>query len=428
MTPKRVNVLLGLLLIVSVAFGLHQSFTLKRLQAVVGYEISQKALGSSGGRFFAFGANSREDGQDLAGTSNGDGAATSSERESLSADSDKGTSGSSKTQQEKEVSEQGTTDQDSILHTGLQRGKGSSAGTDGASGKHLNAKGKGGGETARQSSKEDAEQGQRTAKSNSLVVQAQDMMREGRYDQAEALLRESLEEDIHNQAAWQQIARLQHKMGYTDAEIDTYMQWMEASPSDTAPYYKLASAYARLGRDDEARYYMSEYEARSSSELTNYALSASLYRQIEDREQEGRVLSQWLAAAPESVDAQQAWADYNRRIGGYDVALSQYESLADIMPNNPMLYRQMGDIYRRMGDYAQAQAQYEAAINLRPGDTDTLGRLGTVYLQSGDYEGALGAYSEIIALEPGSNAAENAQRRINSIEQQLQYNQTVAGN
>jgi len=98
------------------------------------------------------------------------------------------------------------------------------------------------------------------------------------------------------------------------------------------------------------------------------------------------------------------------------------------MPNNPMLYRQMGDIYRRVGDYAQAQSNYEAALNLRPSDIDTLGRLATVHMQNGDYEGALGAYSEIIALEPGSNAAENAQRYINNIEQQLQYSQTVSGN
>lgn len=425
MTPTRVNILLGVLLVLSLGFGLHQSFALKRLQAVAGPEISQKALGSSQGRFFAFGLDrSGRGGED--DTEDNDTPAVAAGTESGSADGEKSAVGMAKSSQGKDVSGKESTGANSVLQVGAGNGKESAVGASGGSdsSKRRRTGGKAGG----QSAKQEAERAQRTAKSNSLVVQAQDLMRTGQYDQAEALLQQSLEEDVQNQSAWQQMARLQHKMGYTEAEIDTYLQWMQASPADAAPYYKLASTYAALGRDDDARYYIGEYEARSGNEVTNYTLSASLYRQIEDREQEGRVLSQWLAAAPESVDAQQAWADYNRRTGGYDVALSQYEALAAVMPNNPMLYRQMGDIYRRVGDYAQAQSNYEAALNLRPSDIDTLGRLATVHMQNGDYEGALGAYSEIIALEPGSNAAENAQRYINNIEQQLQYSQTVSGN
>lgn len=256
--------------------------------------------------------------------------------------------------------------------------------------------------------------------SKKLLIHAQKLMQEGDYEAAEELLQQSLEHDLSNRDAWLQMARLQRKLGLTEAELGTYQQWIEHRPNDKIPYYMLAETYARIGMDEEARYYISLYESMASDDVNGYSRAAMVYRRLNDREQEERVLNQWVNERPDSVDARRAWAEYQTRMGRYDLALSEYTQLAARMPNNPMPQKEMGDIYRRMGDYAQAQYHYETALSLRPGDIETLNYLADMRYRQGDVYGAIQAYSEIIQLEPGSYSAQLAQRRIAAI--QRRYN------
>lgn len=431
MNPKRMNIVLGILLAVSVIFGLYQSFALKRLRAALNHPASYETLlADKPGSAHATGtANHTASPGGLSGH-----AEDSSTDEPEAGADDKDSAGAgikmpgTKTGKAGSGGKKGTSTNEAadsllgmLLATYQNKGSaGSSAASGSASGASKRRSGSRTGGAATSSGTESRTAGEvNPALSNSLVIRAQDLMQSGQFESAEEALRQSLEANEGNRTAWQQLAMLQHKQGYTEAEINTYLQWMEKTPDDTSPYYQLAATYARLGRDNEAYYYLNQYESRADRDVHTYSQTASLYRQLDDRAQEGRVLSQWLAATPESTSAQQAWADYNRRLGSYDVALGQYENLASVMPDNPMPYRQMGDIYRRLGDYTEAQNQYETALSLRPADIDILGRVAEMRLQSGDTQGAVNAYSEIIALEPGSHAAESAQRRIQSLEQQI---------
>jgi Flp pilus assembly protein TadD len=206
----------------------------------------------------------------------------------------------------------------------------------------------------------------------------------------------------------------------TDAEMQTYQQWMDSVAGDKDPYYMMAEALTRIGMDDEARDYLAAYEDSAQGTTGDYVRLSHLYRTMNAREDEGRVLSQWMETAPESTDARQAWADYQRRMGNYGEALAQYEGMAAATPDNPMPYRQMAEIYRRNGDYVMAEQQYETALAVRPGDISTMNRLADVRYAAGDLEGAMNVYSEIMAIEPGSRAAEQAERHVIQIQRQLQ--------
>ena len=281
-----------------------------------------------------------------------------------------------------------------------------------------------GGKDDRSSNKEDKKQKEassnETQQSNALLIQAQRRIQDGDYDTAQALLQQSVEQDTGNSRAWKQMAQLQRQLGMTDSEIGTYQQWMDSVPEDNEPYYMAAEAYARVGMDAEAREYLAAYESMAQGTTGDYVRMSHLYRSLNDREDEGRILSQWTETAPESMDARHAWADYQRRMGNYGEALAQYESMAAMTPDNPLPYRQMAEIYRRNGDYVQAQQQYETALAVRPGDISTMNRLADVRYTAGDLNGALNVYAEIMALEPGSRAAEQAERRATQIERQLQ--------
>jgi len=257
-------------------------------------------------------------------------------------------------------------------------------------------------------------------RSKALLAQAQAHVREGDYTAAEELLHKSLEQDSGNTRAWKEMAQLQRRLGLTDMEIETYQRWMDTAPEDSDPYYLMAEAYARVGMDAEARQYLTAYESMANDTMGDYVRMSHLYRTMNAREDEGRILSQWMNKTPESVDAQRAWADYQRRMGNFSGALAQYEAIASTMPDNPMPYTQMAEIYRRNGDYATAQQHYETALALRPGDISTMNRLADARYASGDLQGAINVYAEIMALEPGSRAAEQAERRALQIQRQLE--------
>jgi tetratricopeptide (TPR) repeat protein len=281
-----------------------------------------------------------------------------------------------------------------------------------------------GGKDDRSTSKQDKKQKEASSneaqQSNALLQQAQQRIQDGDYETAQALLQQSVEQDTRNSKAWKQMAQLQRQLGMTDSEIGTYQQWMDSVPEDNEPYYMAAEAYARVGMDAEAREYLAAYESMAQGTTGDYVRMSHLYRSLNDREDEGRILAQWTETAPESMDARHAWADYQRRMGNYGEALAQYESMAAMTPDNPLPYRQMAEIYRRNGDYVQAQQQYETALAVRPGDISTMNRLADVRYTAGDLNGALNVYAEIMALEPGSRAAEQAERRATQIQLQLQ--------
>ena len=428
MNSYRLNIILGMLLLISLVYSVHQTFTVRRLQTVAEYTLSRGILDN----------NADQTGSDVV-YAPGSPMTRNHKRErerTNSADSEPVAEGqtdapSGSTQNITRTVKKQDGDTRSPFSVSItQDGKirTSSAASPSGDKAGPRAKGRSSGETTEQDKDRNDSKVPDPAKSRVLLSQAQEMMRQGHYDNAEGLLLESLEEDKNNRMAWQQMALLQHKQGLTEAEINTYMDWLAESPGDTTPYYQLAATYARMGQDAEARYYLQEYEALSGKKVQTYSQAAAVYRQLQDRPEEGRVLQQWLAETPNSVDAQQAWADYHRRLGDYTTALNQYQDLTRVMPNNPRIYQQMGDLYRRMGDYSQAQYHYESALSLRPTDTGVLNRLGNLYYQNGDTPGALGAYQEIIALEPGSSIVRNAESRIIAIEEQLQRSEAYGSN
>ena len=304
---------------------------------------------------------------------------------------------------------------DSNVTTMLSQGGVSSGRTTGADGKKREAASE---KEEKDKDKNSPEQG--AAQSNALLIQAQQRIQDGDYGSAEALLQQSLEQDTGNARAWKQLAQLQRQLGLTEDEFSTYQQWMDSVPDDNDPYYMLAESYTRMGMDEEARQYLLAYESMAQGTTGDYIRMSHLYRSMNAREDEGRILSQWTQTAPDSMDARNAWADYQRRMGNYGEALSQYEAMAAATPENPLPYRQMAEIYRRNGDYVQAEQQYATALSVRPGDISTMNRLADVRYTAGDLNGALNVYNEIIALEPGSRAAEQAERRAIQIERRLQ--------
>ncbi|NLN94155.1 MAG: tetratricopeptide repeat protein [Candidatus Hydrogenedens sp.] len=247
-----------------------------------------------------------------------------------------------------------------------------------------------------------------------LVEQATRYIQRENYEQAEALLRESLDLYKENPSAWRQLTGLYRKSGEMDMELAAYLDWSRAMPGNMEALLGLADVHFRQGDYEAARKLLVRTE-RETRELNDYGRIASLYRKMDDPFEEGRILSEWKQRTPESQEARKHWAHYQRRVGDYQGALVEYGSLAEELPADASLHRRLGDVHRSMGAYNQASVYYETAIALQPQNSGLLFRLAETRLRMYDYDGAVEAWSTIIELQPGTPLAESAQRQIDEL-------------
>ena len=253
-----------------------------------------------------------------------------------------------------------------------------------------------------------------------LVHRAEQLAKEGKLDQAQTLLQQSVKQDPNNPDAWRSLAAVQRDMGNSKAELQTYQQWMTARPADSQARYMAAQAYARNGMDGEALKYLSQFESMSSGNAQAYNMAAKLYGQLNMPVQQGNALRQAATAAPQAVDTHQQLGDYYQSLGQADQALAEYQAAVQIQPTDTKALVQMGNTYLTLGQADLAQAQYEAALAVNPKNIDALQRLAEVEYQTGDLQGALSNYQQISTLQGQMRDGLNANRHIEIINRELQ--------
>ena len=80
-------------------------------------------------------------------------------------------------------------------------------------------------------------------------------------------------------------------------------------------------------------------------------------------------------------------------------AAEQYQKAADLVPDNPRAYNNMGVVYRLQGRPAEAEAAFRKAIDLEP-TFKRYGNLGNVFLEEGKYGEAKSMLERAITLRP----------------------------
>jgi tetratricopeptide (TPR) repeat protein len=86
--------------------------------------------------------------------------------------------------------------------------------------------------------------------------------------------------------------------------------------------------------------------------------------------------------------------------GRYADAIPALLQAAELLPDNPVVFDDLGRAYLLTRRLPEAVAALRRSIALRPAFARTHSSLGLALAQSGDYEGALAAYGRAIQLEP----------------------------
>lgn len=101
-------------------------------------------------------------------------------------------------------------------------------------------------------------------------------------------------------------------------------------------------------------------------------------------------------ANKEKVDALRQMGSYKVREGNLREGLAHLLEAAELDPNNPDLYHEIGRVYREMGKYDLSLQNFQKALRLRPDFPDVQNDLGTLYALMERYDLAIEYFQKAV--------------------------------
>ena len=275
---------------------------------------------------------------------------------------------------------------------------------------------------------------------NPLLVQADGLLRSGRVEEAEALVRAVLSLTPRNHTALHLLGQVLNQKGDRPGAIEQYRQAIALNAQVTAYHGNLGNAYLELQTPqprEAARCFRRALALEPGSALARLGLGLALMGQkayhAAAREIEAAAnarpghadthlnlgialteigrLDEAIAHCQRAVALNPGFADNHLRLGialrakGDPVAAhAQIARAIELDPQLIEAYDQLATTCRALGREADALIALRRALELRPETADGLRRLGGIYCELRRYDEALGCYERALALAPQSAA------------------------
>ncbi len=185
---------------------------------------------------------------------------------------------------------------------------------------------------------------------------------ENHHSDAEKILRQVLQKDSENGAAFEQLSQLLIDEGRSQEAIDLLTQASEDSASPDI-YDLLGSAY---------------------SQAKDYAKAEAAY-------------SKAVTLDPDDAGHRHGLAEALMEQDKYADALEQYKKLVELEPGTSENHLRLAQLYRRLGQFDKAQSSLERAKQLAPGSLEILFNQALLDEDQGHYDDAVKLLTDAIA-------------------------------
>lgn len=256
------------------------------------------------------------------------------------------------------------------------------------------------------------------------INQGQDLIDQGKYQEARAKFNEVLPEmDDHQQA---QIHALIGNTYYAEQEYDKARQEFEQaipglSPQErTSVQLRLGDAYLQQNQFQKARETYRETLGNLGADGRSQVLLAIArsYDQEDKRQDAIETVKQILEENPEDVQALQLIADLLSREGKEEEAQQYLDQIpeGETLPADMLLNQ--GIRFYNQQKLDQALKNFERVINQDPDLPDTYYYRGLVHLNRGNSEQAKADFKKLLELAPEGQYASDAQQFLEYLESQ----------
>lgn len=137
---------------------------------------------------------------------------------------------------------------------------------------------------------------------------------------------------------------------------------------------------------------------------------ADRYEMAQQYPQQLDALQKVIAAKPDMGYAYYKRGNAYNRLGKHEEALKSFLEAKNYLPNNPVLYNNLGWTYGQVGKVKEQIAALRQSISLRPNFSTARLSLGRVLLRQGDRKGAEEQQAALLTFDQG--AADDLKKEI----------------
>lgn len=227
------------------------------------------------------------------------------------------------------------------------------------------------------------------------------LVQQGKLDEAIRLLRPLCRKQARNPAAWLTLASLCGRAGDPEGVLQAGQRVLEIDPNHAVALSLMGSASAQLGRLEAARNYLCRARDRQPDDagiLNNYGNILYLLGDLEAAE---TALCEAVQHQPDHADAQHNLGNLYLARQEHESACRHYLQAAALNPERFETHLRLGDLLiGRIGNPELARHHYQQARRLQPDDLTAATGVANALRYQGHLDQALGVIRELRARHP----------------------------
>jgi arylsulfatase A-like enzyme/Flp pilus assembly protein TadD len=188
--------------------------------------------------------------------------------------------------------------------------------------------------------------------------------------------------------------------GRTEEALALLREILEKQPRSSFAYQKLAYALHQLGRIPEAVRVLEEAVARGVTDLSLLALLGSYLMEVSDLPRALALLEGLASDHPDFAEGHNYLGVAYARLGREGDAEREFARVLELDRSSASAENNLGSLALAKGDDGRAVKHLERALELDPGSASASNGLGVARARSGDLEGAIAAWRRALELNP----------------------------
>ena len=198
----------------------------------------------------------------------------------------------------------------------------------------------------------------------------------------------------------QQASRLMQQGKFREAE-PMIRQWLATHPNDPQAMHMMAAALFETGRQAEAIETMQRAIKLQPNAPPLHGHLGEMYRRTNNFPKAIEHGERAVALQPGAAEAHNNLAIAYSQAGQFDKAIASYDRAIAIQPNHVAALGNRGNVLRQLKRLPEAEEAYRRALSINPNHPETLNNLGTTLRDQGKALEALEFYRKAVQLRPG---------------------------
>lgn len=245
---------------------------------------------------------------------------------------------------------------------------------------------------------------------------AQVLLRDERFDQAEAVFSQVIKIKEKPKEALLGLAQIQKMEGRAKEALESLLQAAVMDPADAEPIFEAGMIYLDANKPRLALAQFQRVERINKLYPRVHYQIGRAFLQMKNLNKVLEATRREKALNPNLADAYLLAAEAYLGLRQYSLCASEYQKAIQLRPQSATIYVKMAQCYRRAGNLDAAMAMLTQAAAQESGLADIYKEQGAVYETKGEIDLAIESYNQYFVLDPNAPDRSQIEQRIMALQ------------